>query len=987
MFSTSYSNEIVIGDTLIAHCAAKNELVLNIIEDDLGEQTRRIAQFLMNTYRCTLSHIIKHFHLHVHSSKKLSPAEVRKNLILLLQHRCLTVERPPQSDLIAEGPSSLSNHHDNTLVYSIDTDMVINRMRAGRAIHRARQLAGTLNIPVYAPNPEPITNAPNAAINKKKTSSMNDHVFNGTSNANASSRGTHSDRTRIQQFADVADLIMERLHLHGRATLEQVLGDVVGHFEEKYKAALHIKDKAVFRGGIAPLPNEADSEKQMQRAAEWRFVAYYIFHALIQARLICRIKKLTPQHQQHLVKLKTMRGPKVRPGITAVDDVKDGRAVTSSGRVGSRKAQVMEEDEEDNQLPDEMRLSVRHVLLGVDASTSEPLRRKTVVAHSTVGDAVDRYAVLEARPDDGSAAGSTGFGPFSQEQLADGPVSNEPNVKVEESTGKRDRSDSRKFVVDSDSEEEERTRIEPKAVSKTASEKKNKGPARKRAKEDDSLPVAPEKAVEVNIVENPSDVDALARKDVLWGVNWEQLYEHERIDMCVRYTRDRLKEKAARVLRIIMEESLREEGAGAATEDLCYLQRYSAKPSTPLMQSAYVKCKTGPASNAALDDVTYNELPCISIKDSEQERMAKGHFTPKKLLEYSRPVDLMRVINAYTRLYVGTSHTNALSHHDGTTSTETSTQGLVSSESVEKPLDMSTLRALLEVLVSDTSLSACRGYSAYPDSGAQGEYIANAGSMISVLQRKTITSIARARYGVPSARLIELMLTRDEWVEQSVLGDLAILPAREAREKLYLLFRDKWVDFKEISKRSDYNPQSTFYFWRVDYQNLRAIVLEHSYKGMLNLRLKRASVVQEFGDKDVEVQALALYAESAGTKAKGIANTSAAETTSGSTSTSVSNSVALNSQSGHIASGSTDGSSLGVHGAVGSLDGDVASPAALAIQRGSIVRADEKRSQNSLELHRGSGALGMDVAIGRLDLAMYNLELTIMLLDRFEHAT
>ena len=41
-----------------------------------------------------------------------------------------------------------------------------------------------------------------------------------------------------------------------------------------------------------------------------------------------------------------------------------------------------------------------------------------------------------------------------------------------------------------------------------------------------------------------------------------------------------------------------------------------------------------------------------------------------------------------------------------------------------------------------------------------------------------------------------------------MVGEMAIIPAREARERVYALYRDKWVDYVEVSKRTDYNPSS-----------------------------------------------------------------------------------------------------------------------------------------------------------------------------------
>ena len=77
------------------------------------------------------------------------------------------------------------------------------------------------------------------------------------------------------------------------------------------------------------------------------------------------------------------------------------------------------------------------------------------------------------------------------------------------------------------------------------------------------------------------------------------------------------------------------------------------------------------------------------------------------------------------------------------------------------------------------------------------------------------------------------------------MADLAILPAKDARERLYELYKWKWVNYLELSKRNDYNPSSTYYSWKSDFQMVREMVLESLYQSLLNLRCRREF---EFGN-------------------------------------------------------------------------------------------------------------------------------------------
>jgi len=1044
------------ADTIAPPEAAKNELVLHLIEDELGEQTRRVAALLLSTYHCTLAYICRHFHHKCSPSQKLSTADVRRNLLMLQQHRCLKVERPPINDVQVDGPRG-GNQVDNTLLYSVDTDMVVNRIRAGRLLYRAREASRGFNIPAFVPS------APTAAAARKATgtiiqaandakAALSKNDISSSSSSSFGSRNVVPDRLRKQQWEDIGSLILELLLLHGRATLELVLQEVSAHVAAQANSATSSREHTR-SGDTSPAETAEAQAETALRKEEGRFLAYHIFAALIQQRLISRAKKLMAPRQQAVIKHKTSRGPKLRAGAHASAEdmayVGSGRVPGGPKAVGLRhRSSVVEDDEEDNQLPDEMLAASRDNSANSGAPAS--LRGSTAAAAgSAMGAAqaarggakseqVDRYAVIEARPEDsdGEERKGGGFGPISEEKLVDTAVRSKRGPKTlavaeqgspgtlahaEGGTGaigkRLRRGSGQKSGIDSDSEEEEETaavtKRKPRKGSSSSMDldeefspspsagkgKATKAPAKKRVRTEPAAAAA-SPAVIVLVdrepepdAEDAADLNSLARKDVLWAVNWDQLFEEERIGVCVRYTRERLKEKAARVLRIMLEDSLKNENAGAAMEDMCYLQRYTPHALSP--PAVPVPVVTGPAGNIALDTYTYNELPCINVTLSEdmRERLALGHFPPIQMLEVSRPANMMRIINNYARLYVSGS-VSASNHESNTTEPDMPPPSL---EGAEKVLDLTTLQMLLNVLVADTSLSACRGYNTSTD-GAKGEYVANTGSMISILQRKTIHSIAKARYGVQTARLVELMLSRDEWMEQTVLGDIAILPAREAREKLYLLYRDKWVDFREISKRSDYNPQSTYYFWRVDYTHLRGIVLEHSYRGILNLHIKRASLLREVADKDLESQALALYAETSqrstadGAREGDKSSADAAMLTSSSISTTTSSSASvLDTHSMTLANSSaTTSESVAGNLTSGStaikVDGAAPSSAAMAIYRGSIIREEEKRLQDSTGVHRGANSLGMDVAIGRLDLAMHNLDLTIMLLDRFQQS-
>lgn len=117
-------------------------------------------------------------------------------------------------------------------------------------------------------------------------------------------------------------------------------------------------------------------------------------------------------------------------------------------------------------------------------------------------------------------------------------------------------------------------------------------------------------------------------------------------------------------------------------------------------------------------------------------------------------------------------------------------------------------------------------------------YFVRMKAIVDYAKRKLIHDVAVTRYDVQCGRIIELLQGPKKYIEEQILADYVILPARDVRERLYRMYKDKWVDFYELSKRNDFNPGSTYYFWYLDHSRLRQSILNNMYKAVLNLRLR-----------------------------------------------------------------------------------------------------------------------------------------------------
>ena len=68
--------------------------------------------------------------------------------------------------------------------------------------------------------------------------------------------------------------------------------------------------------------------------------------------------------------------------------------------------------------------------------------------------------------------------------------------------------------------------------------------------------------------------------------------------------------------------------------------------------------------------------------------------------------------------------------------------------------------------------------------------------------------------GPLSARVVRLLLDRAQ-LEEKQVGDVALIPAKEARALLYKLLAAKVVHLQEIPRKPDHAPMNTYYLWSV----------------------------------------------------------------------------------------------------------------------------------------------------------------------------
>ncbi|PNW72301.1 hypothetical protein CHLRE_16g673900v5 [Chlamydomonas reinhardtii] len=105
--------------------------------------------------------------------------------------------------------------------------------------------------------------------------------------------------------------------------------------------------------------------------------------------------------------------------------------------------------------------------------------------------------------------------------------------------------------------------------------------------------------------------------------------------------------------------------------------------------------------------------------------------------------------------------------------------------------------------------------------GPQGSasYVVNSQRVIDLIMLKQTEAVVKARFDVAGLRVFRLLALRGQ-LEQKQIADLAMLPAKDTRELLYLMLQGGFVMLQDIPKTADRAPSRTFYTWRVNMTSL-----------------------------------------------------------------------------------------------------------------------------------------------------------------------
>lgn len=142
--------------------------------------------------------------------------------------------------------------------------------------------------------------------------------------------------------------------------------------------------------------------------------------------------------------------------------------------------------------------------------------------------------------------------------------------------------------------------------------------------------------------------------------------------------------------------------------------------------------------------------------------------------------------------------------------------------------------------------------------GSSAVYTVNLDVLTHVVRKRLIESIIEQKFDPLCARIWRLLYIK-KYLEQKEIAAFAMIPIKDARERLYKMLTANYVQIQPIPRTADRAPSRTFYLWTVNMENLRLILIEEMYKTIFNCRMRLQHHLKEAEAliaKSEEVQAL-----------------------------------------------------------------------------------------------------------------------------------
>jgi len=164
-------------------------------------------------------------------------------------------------------------------------------------------------------------------------------------------------------------------------------------------------------------------------------------------------------------------------------------------------------------------------------------------------------------------------------------------------------------------------------------------------------------------------------------------------------------------------------------------------------------------------------------------------------------------------------------------------------QSSKKPSTMTLIKDYLGILASADNPTPA---------GRAASFVSLTGSKVQVefeivcrrLRRRILETVTRERHGDDGVRIVRLLLDTGKMDEKQI-SKVGMMANKDVRPLLSAMSADSLISLQEVPKSADRNPTRTFYLWYVDLQKAYSVLLDHLYKTLYNIAMRRQAEEEE----------------------------------------------------------------------------------------------------------------------------------------------
>ncbi|KAI7872650.1 RNA polymerase III subunit RPC82-domain-containing protein [Spinellus fusiger] len=151
------------------------------------------------------------------------------------------------------------------------------------------------------------------------------------------------------------------------------------------------------------------------------------------------------------------------------------------------------------------------------------------------------------------------------------------------------------------------------------------------------------------------------------------------------------------------------------------------------------------------------------------------------------------------------------------------------------------VQGYISLLKADTA-----GFVKSKDERGASQYAINFSKLRNTLRQKIFEDVVREKLGVATCRILRILIDKGK-LDESQVQKLAMLPAKDTREKLAMLNLKGFVEIQEVPRSADRAPGRSFHLWYVPLDKCYEELLLDVYRSIANLQQRKKEELKKRG--------------------------------------------------------------------------------------------------------------------------------------------